>query len=445
MATSNTITTDFGTNLSSVIHLLGLRNKLAADEIGISYNTLSNIINQKFPPSKESIERIEAFVTRKGLDTALLYKQEPSVLNFRIRIDSPLSGNEKSALRNTRAKIEHQLIILYDLEHSNFDHNKHIDLVNYFDLYALPYGNCPVFYSCERLSEFQNIIQKEKRSPEQWADYFLKPKDKDFWGNLYYGISTGNLDAFNIIYLVESLGIRLHFMSFGTEKVKSCSTSLFTNHQHDPNSVWAEPAIILNTDACDCAEKCLFATAEEFFHMIEHPDDYAMLNVNEFILEDAKKHKDAETFATELLLPEERIRRYLEQRKGKDLTVYELTDMKQRLRVCHDVLLRRLKELNVCNVKAQDYLDALNLFYTDLKEKLPYRNSEPEPLPLSDRGSDFFECAILAAYQAELITEKEAVDCLDCTPEALKSKTHKERFRRRCNFGAAINSSTEPP
>ena len=149
MNDTNTITTNFGKNLSALLAQLGIGKKLAADEIGISYNTMSNIINGNFSPSKDSVEKIEAFISKKGIDSSLLYKEEKSIRNFRVRISANLSGNEKSALRNTIINIEKLLNIIDDLEY-----NTPVLIYDYFDLYTCWY-NGGLFYSSQRLYEFQ--------------------------------------------------------------------------------------------------------------------------------------------------------------------------------------------------------------------------------------------------------------------------------------------------
>ena len=124
MESFETITMNLGKNLSSIFSILGIRNKTAADEIGISYNTLSNIINQKFSPSNETLEKIKSFVEKKGFDTSMLYRSEKIVRNFRLRINSPLSGNEKAALRNSLIRIEKLLTVLDDIDTHAFLHIK---------------------------------------------------------------------------------------------------------------------------------------------------------------------------------------------------------------------------------------------------------------------------------------------------------------------------------
>ena len=52
----------YGTNLAAILGILKLNNKSASEKIGISPNTLSNILNEKFEPSEDSKEKILLFI-----------------------------------------------------------------------------------------------------------------------------------------------------------------------------------------------------------------------------------------------------------------------------------------------------------------------------------------------------------------------------------------------
>ncbi len=119
MKTLQPITTNFGKNLSMLISLIGIRHKEASEQIGISYNTLSNIVNNNFNPSEETINKIESFVTKKGFDKSMLYIVRKPIRNFRIRIKKTLSGNEKATLRNTLIEIEKLINYIDKLELEN--------------------------------------------------------------------------------------------------------------------------------------------------------------------------------------------------------------------------------------------------------------------------------------------------------------------------------------
>ncbi|MBO4437974.1 MAG: ImmA/IrrE family metallo-endopeptidase [Spirochaetaceae bacterium] len=415
MKETNTNTITIGKNLTSIISYLNLSNKMAADEIGISYNTLSNIKNGNFPISAATMEKIENFLTKHNLDVNLLYKENIPVRNFRLRIQKTLSGNEKSALRNTVAKLEKLFVTIDTLEDK-----KKFFLFGYFDRYELPYGNIQRFDASQRLYEFIKIICEKTRTPLQWASYFLNPTNKEFWGNLYLGFGK----SFPINYSVECLGIRIHYMSFGTEKVESCSTSIMDDEARTPNVLWAKPSIIINTDACNTAEKCLLALAKELFHMISDYNEYDLLSCTDFKLESPERDNNAETFAKELLLPESALNDYIKKLNKRTLSVNDLSIMKNDFKVGYELLIERLNELNLCSLSPADYLDGLHSLYA--ADKPIFHNSEPDPVPMSFRGEDFFVCAILAAYEKNLLTKSECAEYLDCTEEELddKKKAH---------------------
>lgn len=392
---------------------------MAAEEIGISYNTLSNIKNGNFPIAAATMEKIEKFLIKHNLDVNLLYKETIPVCNFRLRIKKPLSGNEKSALRNAVAKLEKMLATIDTLENK-----KNFRLFGYFDIYTWSYANISLFDTSQRLSEFIKIIRRKKKTPHQWALYFLDPTDEKFWGNLY----SNYWKSFPIKYLVECLGIRIHYMSFGTEKIESCSISLMENEDRIPNVLWAEPAIIINTDVCDTAEKFFFALTKEFYHMISDYEEYDILSCIDFKLESPGKDKDAETFAKELLLPESELKEYIEILNKKALSVKDLSIMKNDFKVGYEVLIKRLNELNLCTLSPKDYLDDLYLLYADSKDKPPFINSEPEPLQLLERGEDFYSSAILAAYEKNLLTKNECAEYLDCKEDELETKKKVHAF-----------------
>ena len=405
----NTNTITVGKNLTSIISYLNLSNKMAAEEIGISYNTLSNIKNGNFPISAATMEKIENFLTKHNLAVNLLYKENIPVRNSRLRIQKPLSGNEKSAARNTVSKIEKLLITIDSLE-------QNLEPYKYFDIYTLPYGNISLFDVSQRLSEFRKIILEKRRTPHQWALYFHN--QTDFWGNLYFIFGK----SFPINYLLECLGIRIGYISFGTEKIESCSISLMDDEARTPNVLWAKPSIIINTDICDTAEKCLFVMAKEFYHMISDYEGYDILSCTDFKLESPEKDKDAKTFAKELLLPESVLKKYIENLNKKTLSVNDLSIMKNDFKVGYEILIEQLNELNLCNLSPADYLDGLHSLYADSDDKPIFHNSEPEPISMSFRGEDFFVCAILAAYEKNLLTKSECAEYLDCTEEELEAK-----------------------
>ena len=86
----------YGTNLSAILGMLKIRYKEAADKIGISYNTLSNIQNNKVLPSDDTKNKILNFLSPYGFSEADLMKEDKIFQNIRIRSAKELSGLEKA-------------------------------------------------------------------------------------------------------------------------------------------------------------------------------------------------------------------------------------------------------------------------------------------------------------------------------------------------------------
>lgn len=89
----------YGTNLSAILGMLKIRYKDAADKIGISYNTLSNIQNDKVLPSEDTKKKILEFLSSNGFSEADLMKEDKIFQNIKIRTTKELSGLEKAQFR----------------------------------------------------------------------------------------------------------------------------------------------------------------------------------------------------------------------------------------------------------------------------------------------------------------------------------------------------------
>ena len=92
-------TMSYGRNLSAILGMLKIRYKEAADKMGISYNTLSNIQNDKVQPSEDTKRRILNFLSSYGFSEDDLMKEDKIFQNIRIRSTKDLSGLEKAQFR----------------------------------------------------------------------------------------------------------------------------------------------------------------------------------------------------------------------------------------------------------------------------------------------------------------------------------------------------------
>ena len=206
----------YGTNLSAILGMLKIRYKEAADKIGISYNTLSNIQNNKVLPSDDTKNKILNFLSPYGFSEADLMKEDKIFQNIRIRSAKELSGLEKAQFREDFRKF------LSILEES--DSNKISWIEDYFD-----YLDKPTDYT-----EQETLYNRRKRLKK----LILEDSGKNLFSIIfkyYKEISKGFviLDCYspvNITLLLDSLGIRVFFLPFRTEKISSFSTSFFTEY-----------------------------------------------------------------------------------------------------------------------------------------------------------------------------------------------------------------------
>ena len=206
----------YGTNLSAILGMLKIRYKEAADKIGISYNTLSNIQNNKVLPSEDTKNKILNFLSPYGFSEADLMKEDKIFQNIRIRSAKELSGLEKAQFREDFRKF------LSILEES--DGNKISWIKDYFN-----YLDRPTDYTeQETLYDRREILK----------NLILEDSGKNLFSIIfkyYKEISEGFviLDCYspvNITLLLDSLGIRVFFLPFRTEKISSFSTSFFTEY-----------------------------------------------------------------------------------------------------------------------------------------------------------------------------------------------------------------------
>lgn len=327
-------------NLKLIISELNLTNVKASELIGISNNTLTNILNNNKETSRKTIEQIERFLKQNNIETEKLYANPQSNIKFRIRVRAELSGNQKSALNRLVITTEDKITQI-----KNGDKNWE----EYFDIYTLPYKNNDLFYSFDRLNEFRNIIKEKKiNSPKQLINYILNNKDKEFWGNFYYPIGFAHYST--IDYLVNCLNIGISILPFGTEKIESFSTSINEDC----------PQILINSDVCKTAESQTFAICKEFYHIVVNQDEYSDISYNDYVIE--KNNVDAEKFAELFLLKRKDTIKIIDQLKKID-AVKAVLDLKHDAMVSYKLILKYLREKKLTNMTDSDFLKQLETIW----------------------------------------------------------------------------------
>lgn len=404
-----------GRNLAAILIRLNLSLKKAAEEIGISPNTLTNIITEKTEISEKTLTAIKLFLKNEGISENELYKEKIQIPNIRIRVNSELAGNEKANIQNTLIHFENKVEILKILKDSS----------EYFDMYE-----SPEYDVITRTRKLLELIEEEGlKTPIQLANFLYSDKIKD----LLYIDSLIPHTPYNLPSLLEALGIRVIFISFGTNKASSFSTSLFENKE---KLDWIAPTIVLNTDVCDTTEKTFFYMAYELYFMLTMKSDYVELKSYKPNIE--TNSKDAEAFAENLLLPLKFLSEYIKNGQNwKSRVLYDKIDiLKSHFRIGYALAIKQLFKLNYLDdfsseeEAKKEYLAQIKSYYDDINQHLPNLNGEPNPLPLSLRGADFFECAVLAAWKANLpsFSDSETAKLLNCEAEHLEKKYHKEKY-----------------
>lgn len=414
----------YGRNLENIINNLCLTKKLASEKIGIHINTLSNIINGTKEPNEKTKIAINEFLKANNIPRENLYKEKVPIPNIRIYTKSTLSGIEKANMRNCLMSFEEKKEILQDLKPDLY-------LDNFFDMYVLPYKGYDL-YPAERRKKLLELINGlGDKNPIALANFFYDKKIRDLLDINPIVPST----PYCITSLIECLGIRIIFMAFGTDKIASFSTSLFENTQN-PN--WIEPTIAINNDVCNTAEKTHIQLAKELYFMLMCQKDFSALENYAIDVVSKEDDDDAEIFAENLLLPREFLSEYIEsERNWKNSSLfYKVNILKSHFNVGYTLAIKQLFKVNQLTEFSSteetenEYLSQIKFYYADSDAHLPNLNGEPNPLPLSLRGTDFFECAILSAWKKGIprFSGSETATLLNCKTEDLEKKYRKEKY-----------------
>ena len=389
----------YGENLSACIGILKMTYKDAADEIGLSPNTLYNIQNNITEPSEDSRKKISNFLTLHGFAEEDLLKEDKIFQNIRIKSSKSLSGIEKAKFREDFRKF------MSILQKSDSDKMNWID---YFEYCDRPTDETDQETFWDRR---ENLIKKLSRNKKGNLFKIIYDYFQEF--------SKGWLmiDSYNpvkITFLLDSLGIRRFFMPFRTEKISSFSTSLTTEYLTPYSYMEGDPVIVINTRICNTTEKCLFEMAKQFYYMISSQNEYTFLSVTKIPVENSIKEEKAIKFAEKIMIHPSVLNNYIQQRcrwfpsispidkahsefffRNYDF-FYVINEIKRAFNVGYELAIKKLFETDFEYLIYFDNIEQATQFYftclkrhdEEYKDKITYLNGEPEPLPSAFRGYD---------------------------------------------------------
>ncbi len=368
-------------NLRSIIKSLNESIKVTAEQIGISHNTLSNIINGKVEPNSETLNKIINYLKSKGFDDADLYKKEPVIKNFRIRTNKELSGYEKSLVQQEITEFAGLLR----------ESDEKINIANeYYDYCDQPVDEY-IETQWDRKEKLIKAIQGSNDLYKTLYEFYYDGKIA-----VPYSLCTSRIE---ITSLLDMLAIRVFFKNLKTEKITSCSTALRTK---DDN-----PIILINTSVCRTFESVLYEMCKQLYFILKSQKDYNH-NSNEIIqLENPNALSKAEKLADKIMLHVDALNLFIDDRlsayTGYDEYWffrrypfdYVINFIKRDFRVSYQTAIKQLLKSNFQYKKYLKDYDTAEAFYKQclLRSEKEYGNKIPyienEPFPLSPDLSAF--------------------------------------------------------
>lgn len=386
----------YSDNLSQILKSQNILKNEASTKIGISVNTLSNILNGKVIPSKSTKNKILDFIRLLGYSEKDLELDNINLPNLRIRSNSELSGIEKSMLREDLIKII--LVIKKAVNDVEF-------WEDFFNMWDYPDENG---YD-NTFSERRNYLNtKLEQKNEDYVQIVCNAYNVFNGGRLFIGCSSPVV----ITSFLEQLGIRVFKVNLRTEKISGFCTSILNIPLETDVK---EPVIVINEKVCNTVEKYLNEMAKQMYFMIAHAGEFDFTSTNEIKIETPEKIKEALDFVINIMIPVNSVNTFLAQnqrymqtyspkltKQDRELffRTYEFEYVVNRIkRIFYVGYETAIKQLLASKWEYafmfDSYEEAEEFYFECLKrhdkkfaEKITYRNGEPEPLPWDYTGFD---------------------------------------------------------
>lgn len=386
----------YSDNLSQILKSQNILKNEASTKIGISVNTLSNILNGKVIPSESTKNKILDFIRLLGYSEKDLELDNINLPNLRIRSNSELSGIEKSMLREDLIKII--LVIKKAVNDVEF-------WEDFFNMWDYPEENG---YD-NTFSERRNYLNtKLEQKNEDYVQIVCNAYNVFNEGRIFIGCSSPVV----ITSFLEQLGIRVFKVNLRTEKISGFCTSILNIPLETDVK---EPVIVINEKVCNTVEKYLNEMAKQMYFMIAHAGEFDFTSTNEIKIETPEKIKEALDFVKNIMIPVNSVNTFLAQNQrymqtySPKLTkqdrefffrTYEFEDVVNRIKsifyVGYETAIKQLLAskweyafmFDSYEEAEEFYFECLKRHDKKFAEKITYRNGEPEPLPWDYTGFD---------------------------------------------------------
>lgn len=197
----------------------------------------------------------------------------------------------------------------------------------------------------------------------------------------------------NICGLVESAGIKLHFMSIELDEFFGFSV----------NDKDLGAAIVVNSLESIPTERKIFTIAHELGHILMHPSSF-----NDDAMEIEAQEKEADQFASQFLMPHAAFRKRIEEVKGLNF-VDAILHIKRVFKVSYKAVIYRLIEEGIVDDKIWP------AFYGKYKQEYKFEfkgHKEPIPIEPIDCIEDRLNRLVREAYEKEIISMSRAAEIL---------------------------------
>ena len=338
-----------------------------AEKSTVSKSTISNILNER---GETSLLILELLANALNVNSAKLLAEKPVLKSLRYRANKSMSAREKAASEN---------LIYSAAEWMN----------DYSDFTK----------SHPQNKKYAEILQIREKDPIE-----LAKKVRKAWG------IEKSSPIFNLEDYIYDSGIIILGISFGFRQTFGVSIG--------PED--GGPAILVNTDSSISAERQVFTMAHELGHILMHCDNFTK-NIEKDSSIDRQEEKEADIFASNLLMPEDAFVGYL--KRTITLGLVESTlKIKRYFGLSYEAVLHRL-----CDLTKLDYQEEIKKFRFFYKEKYKHdfaAHYEPQSLGELEFTNSSAKESIFSAVKNDEITLTRAGHLL-----GLSEKSVSEEYR----------------
>ncbi|MBF0493711.1 MAG: ImmA/IrrE family metallo-endopeptidase [Candidatus Omnitrophica bacterium] len=342
-------------NLKRIRIARGLTMEKAAEAAGISRMAYHNIEKGIAEPRVSNLQKLAGALGVKVFDLA---RAVPELRSVRFRALKWKTNKAKAQREEIKNEVALWMRDFKELENTLADKKK---------------------------EKFIGLTRKENKG-------VISPQEAAKESRKLFGLSEDEIIT-DICGLVESAGIKLHFIDMGLDNISGLSV----------NDDELGAAIIVNTYAAKTTERKIFTIAHELGHIVMHPTSF-----NDDDIEVEEDEKEANMFAGYFLMPKEAFYKRLDEVKGLDL-VDAILHVKRIFKVSYEAVLHRLVDEKLYSGEIWEQFRARykRRYNFDFKG-----HKEPVPLEAIDCIEDRLGRLVREAYEKELISMSRAAEIL---------------------------------